>query len=141
MCLGNMLCGIGLIGLRARFRLDGHKNHLKPELLCAARGSRCRFRTLTWGLVVSAQVRPKEGRTWGTPHLANSETRRANREKRSLQYLLPERRERQLHCQLGRLVALVEHRIHLDHLEAQHPAVVGDDLHPEVTFALGCAAP
>src|SRR5580704_3181011 len=56
------------------------------------------------------------------------------------QNLLAEGGQGQLHCQVGSAVVLVDHGIHFHDLETQHAAVVGDDLHGQVSFAVGGAA-
>src|SRR4029079_5893575 len=56
-----------------------------------------------------------------------------------LEYLFPKRRARKLHRKVGGAVVLVDYRVHFDDFEAEHAAVVGDDLHGEVGFAVGCA--
>src|SRR5262245_61613592 len=73
---------------------------------------------------------------------AEVDERSTQRPTRSLlEDFLPKRREGQLHGQIGGLVVLVDHRIHFDDFEAQHAAVVRDDLHGEVSFAICGAAP
>src|SRR5580704_4461874 len=57
-----------------------------------------------------------------------------------LQNLFPKCRQRQFHGQFGGAVVLVDHGIHFDNLEADHAAVIGDDLHGEMGFAIGRAA-
>jgi hypothetical protein len=56
-------------------------------------------------------------------HKERGEDRRSNRGQHgsSLQNLLPERRLHQLDGKHRRRVALVENRVHLDHLERRHP--------------------
>src|ERR1039457_1758386 len=59
---------------------------------------------------------------------------------RALQNLLPKRRERQFDGQVRRAIVLVDHGIHFNDLETQHAAVVGDDLHRQVSLAIGCSS-
>src|SRR5712671_566755 len=58
-----------------------------------------------------------------------------------LQNLFSERRKRQFHGQIGSSVMFVNHWVDLDNLKAGHAAVVGDDLHCQVGFAITGAAP
>src|SRR5579864_6685478 len=59
----------------------------------------------------------------------------------SLENFLAEGRKRKLHGQVGSLIVFVDHWIHFDNLEAQQPAMVGDDFHGEVRFAIRRATP
>src|SRR6185503_4855755 len=45
-----------------------------------------------------------------------------------------------LYGQIGGAVVLVDDGVYFDDFEAEHAAVVGEDLHGEVGFAVGCAA-
>src|SRR5438876_9524424 len=73
-----------------------------------------------------------------------AETRSRGEPKRStnseLQNLFSKRRDAQLHRQVGGLVVFVDDGVDLHDLEAGHAAVVGDDLHGQVGFAVGGAA-
>ena len=53
---------------------------------------------------------------------------------------LSHRRQRQLRSELGRRVAQVERRIHLDEIERRQPAGFGRHLHDDVRFAVVEAA-
>src|SRR5579862_2224931 len=58
----------------------------------------------------------------------------------SLKNLLPESRQRQLYRQIGGAIVFVDDGIHFDDFEAQHAAVIGNDFHGEVRFAVSSAA-
>src|SRR5437016_5204850 len=56
------------------------------------------------------------------------------------EYLFSERRTGQFDGEVGGAVVLVDHRVDFDDFEAEHAAVVGEDLHRQVSFAISCAA-
>src|SRR5262249_21849243 len=56
------------------------------------------------------------------------------------QNLVPKRRKRKLDRQVGRAVVFIDDRVDLDDLKAGHAAVIGDDLHRQVGFAVAGAA-
>src|SRR5438093_13548458 len=49
-------------------------------------------------------------------------------------------RERKLDCQIRGAIVLVNHWVHFDDLKTQHPPVIGNDLHCEMSLAIGCTA-
>src|SRR5262249_45589751 len=57
-----------------------------------------------------------------------------------LQNLLPKSGHRQLNRQVGGLIMLVDYRIYFNDRKARHAAVVGDDLHSEMSLAIGSSA-
>src|SRR5579884_2138654 len=59
----------------------------------------------------------------------------------NLENLLSECGRDQLDCEVCCSVVLVNDRVDLDHLQAEHASVVGDDFHRQVRFAVSRAAP
>ena len=58
----------------------------------------------------------------------------------ALENLLAKGGAGQLNGEVGGAVVLVDDGVNLDDLEAEHAAVVGEDLHGQVRFAIGGAA-
>src|SRR5215469_644790 len=54
-----------------------------------------------------------------------------------LENLLTKSREGQFYCQVCRPIVLIDDRIHFDDFKTEHAAMVGDDFHRQMGFAVG----